>query len=105
MRLCPHRLASAEQWVKQYDAVKQGDREIAVVIALLRSILCFRDACSEHLCLAQIEALSEGEYMDYVLEQLRTGQSQAYSTFTDADLEAVEEEHVGEEFARYPFLY
>jgi hypothetical protein len=43
--------------------------------------------------------------MDYVLEQLRTGQRQPYSAFTDADLEAIEEEHIGEEFARYPFLY
>jgi hypothetical protein len=43
--------------------------------------------------------------MDYVLEQLRTGQRQPYSTFTDADLEAIEEEQIGEEFSRYPFLY
>lgn len=105
MRVCPHRLALAEQWIKQYDRGRPGDREIAVVIALLRSILCFRTACSEHVCMAQAEAMSEGEFMEYVLEQLRNGQRQPYSTLTDADLEAIEEEHIGEDFSRYPFLY
>src|SRR5688572_1957397 len=105
MRRCPHRLALAEQWVRAYDRVRKGDREIAVVIALLRSSLCFRNACSEHVCMAQVEAMSEGEYMDYVLDQLRAGQRQPYSTLTDADLQAIEEEPIGEHFCRYPFLY
>lgn len=51
------------------------------------------------------ESLSEGELMDYVLEQWRTGQRQPYIRFTDEDLEAIEEEWIGEHFSRYPFLY
>lgn len=105
MRVCPRRLALAEQWVKEYDRGKQGVRQIGIVIALLHSVICRRSDCSEQVCLAQIEALSEGEYMDYVLAQIRLGQRQPYSRLTDADLEAMEEEHIGEEFCRYPFLY
>jgi hypothetical protein len=52
-----------------------------------------------------VESLSEGEFMDYVLNELRTGKRQPYARFTDADLEAIEEERIGEHFSRYPFLY
>jgi len=105
MRRCPHRLALAEQWVSAYDRGRKGERKMAVVMALLRSVLCVRTACSEHVCMAQVEAMSEGAYMDYVLEQLRSGQRQSYGTLTDADLEAIEAEPIGEHFCRYPFLY
>ena len=105
MRVCPYRLALVEQWVKVYARDRQEDWDSAVVIALLRSIVCIRPDCSEQVCLAQIEAMEEGTYMEYVLEQLRNGQRQPYSTLTDADLEAIEEEHIGEDFSRYPFLY
>jgi hypothetical protein len=105
MRVCPHRLALVEQWIKAYDRVQLGDRDMTLGIALLRSIVCFRTDCSEQTCIAQIEAMSEGEYMTYVLEQVRTGKAQPYARLTDADLEAIEEEHIGEDFSRYPFLY
>jgi hypothetical protein len=105
MRRCPYRLALAEQWVSTDNRVRKGERELAVIMALLRSVLCVRSACSEHVCMAQVEAMSEGEFMNYVLDQVRTGQRQAYGTLTDAELEAIEEERIGEHFSRYPFLY
>jgi hypothetical protein len=49
--------------------------------------------------------MSEGEWMDYVLQQMRTGEQAPYGQLSDADLEAIEEEHIGEHFCRYPFLY
>jgi hypothetical protein len=52
-----------------------------------------------------VDSLSEGEFMDYVLNELCTGKRQPYAKLTDADLEAIEEEPIGEDFSRYPFLY
>lgn len=49
--------------------------------------------------------MGEGEYMDYVLERLRSGKAQPYAKLTDDDLETIEEEHIGAEFCRCPFLY
>lgn len=49
--------------------------------------------------------MSEWEWMDYVLEQIRTGRQAPYNQLSDADLEAMEEERIGEHFCRYPFLY
>jgi len=43
--------------------------------------------------------------MAYVLYQLCIGQRVLTIWFTDADLEAFEEERIGEHFSRYPFLY
>jgi len=49
--------------------------------------------------------LSEGEFLDAVLEQLPSGQQPPYARLTDEDLAAIEDERIGEHFSRYPFLY
>jgi hypothetical protein len=51
------------------------------------------------------DSLSERAFLDHILKELRTGQQQLVVRFTDDDLEAIEEEWVGEHFSRYPFLY
>jgi hypothetical protein len=43
--------------------------------------------------------------MAVVLAQLRTGARPPLVTCTDADLEALAEEWIGERVSRYPFLY
>ena len=43
--------------------------------------------------------------MDAVLAQLRTGARPPLVRFTQEDLEALEEEPIGEDFSRSPFLY
>ena len=52
-----------------------------------------------------LATMTEGELMAYVLHQLCIGQRVLTISFTDADLEAFEEERIGEHFSRYPFLY
>ena len=52
-----------------------------------------------------LATMTEGELMAYVLHQICTGQWVLTARFTDADLEAFEEERIGEHFSRYPFLY
>ena len=64
-----------------------------------------RQPYSEQQTAAAMEAMSELEFMDHILEQLLTGQYQPLIRLTDADLEAIEAEHIGEHFLRYPFLY
>jgi len=49
--------------------------------------------------------LSEGAFLDSILEQLRSGQWTLSVCLSDADLEAIEAEPIGEHFSRYPFLY
>ena len=51
------------------------------------------------------DSLSEGEFMDYVLNELRSGKRQPQVRFSEEELEAMEDERVGEHFCRYPFLY
>ena len=60
------------------------------------------DEASDALSLA---TMTEGELMAYVLHQLCISQWVLTIRFTDADLEAFEEERIGEHFSRYPFLY
>jgi len=43
--------------------------------------------------------------LDSILEQLRSGQWTLSVCLSDADLEAIEAEPIGEHFSRYPFLY
>lgn len=50
-------------------------------------------------------AMSELAFMDAVLAQLLTGQRQPLVRLTDDDLEAMDEEPIGEHFLQYPFLY
>lgn len=49
--------------------------------------------------------MSELEYMAYVHEQLLTGRREVLIKLTTEELDAIAEEHVGEHFSRYPFLY
>lgn len=51
------------------------------------------------------DEMSEGEFMDYVLQQIHQGQQPAYVQFADGELEGVEEEKIGEHFSQNPFLY
>lgn len=51
------------------------------------------------------DAMSELEYMTYVHEQLLIGRRSVLIKLTTEDLDAIAEEHVGEHFSRYPFLY
>lgn len=52
-----------------------------------------------------LATMTEAELMAYVLHQICIGQWVLTARFTDADLEAFEEERIGEHFSRYPFLY
>jgi hypothetical protein len=49
--------------------------------------------------------MSEGEFMDYVLQQIHQGKQPAYAQFTNGELEGIEEEKIGEHFSQNPFLY
>lgn len=49
--------------------------------------------------------LTEGAFLDYTLAQLHSGQRTPSICLSDADLAAIEAEHIGEHFVRYPFLY
>jgi hypothetical protein len=51
------------------------------------------------------EAMSEWEFVEYTLQQLAVGEQHVTAPFSDEALAAMEEERIGEEFARYPFLY
>ena len=51
------------------------------------------------------EAMDELAFMEHILEQLLTGQRQSQIRFREEEREAMEEEHIGEDVARYPFLY
>lgn len=50
-------------------------------------------------------SMSEAAFMEYILEQLLTGQRQPTIRFTEEEQEAIEAEHIGEDVLRYPFLY
>lgn len=50
-------------------------------------------------------ALAEGAFLVYILAQLHNGQWTPSVYLSDADLAAIEAEHIGEHFSRYPFLY
>lgn len=49
--------------------------------------------------------MRELEYMAYVHEQLLTGRREVLIKLIAEDLDAIAEEHIGEHFSRYPFLY
>jgi hypothetical protein len=52
-----------------------------------------------------IDSLSEGEFMDVVLNELRTSKRHPRVRFSEEALQAMEDEWIGEHFCRYPFLY
>lgn len=49
--------------------------------------------------------MSEREFLEYVLEQLLTGQRHPFVRLTKEALEAIEEERIGDHCLQYPFLY
>lgn len=49
--------------------------------------------------------MSEGEFMEYALAQLREGKVQMFTSFNTEELENIEDEPIGEDFSRQPFLY
>ena len=61
--------------------------------------------CRAEQTVAVVETMSELDFMDYILTQLLTGERQPLVSLTDVILAAIEEEHIGEHFSRYPFLY
>lgn len=50
-------------------------------------------------------AMSEADFLAFTLQQLRTGDQAPTVHFSDAALAALEDEQIGEEFSRTPFLY
>jgi hypothetical protein len=54
---------------------------------------------------AQIDPakLSEGEFMDYMLNQLDAGEIEPVVRFSDGDWD--DDEEIGEDFSRHPFFY
>lgn len=51
------------------------------------------------------ENMSEAEFMEFILEELDTGTQPAYARLTAAELEAMEEETIGDHHSQHPFLY
>ena len=51
------------------------------------------------------ENMNETEFMDYTLEQLRQGKLSPVVSFNAEALDSLEEEHIGDDFSRQPFLY
>jgi len=51
------------------------------------------------------EAMSELDFMEYTFQQLQSGDQKPAVTFSAETLAAMEDEQIGEEFARQPFLY
>ena len=51
------------------------------------------------------DGMSELEFMEHTLQQLRHGETRAFVTLSDSVLEAMEEEQIGEHISRYPFQY
>ena len=49
--------------------------------------------------------MSEVEFMDYTLNQMRQGNGIPVGQDSGEALAAIEAEHIGEDFARHPFLY
>lgn len=51
------------------------------------------------------ETMSELDFMEYTFQQLQSGDQKPTVTFSAETLAAIEDEQIGEEFARQPFLY
>lgn len=51
------------------------------------------------------EQMSELDFMEYTFQQLQTGAQKSTVTFSEEVLTAMENEPIGEEFMRQPFLY
>ncbi|MEZ4861121.1 MAG: hypothetical protein R3C14_07440 [Caldilineaceae bacterium] len=51
------------------------------------------------------DGMSESEFMEYTLQQLNKGERTPLVPLSEETLEAIEEEHIGQHFSCYPFLY
>lgn len=51
------------------------------------------------------DSMSELEFMEYTLQQVSNGTHESLVRFSAEELAAMEEERIGEEFSRHPFLY
>ncbi len=51
------------------------------------------------------DEMSELEFMEFTLQQLQSGEQTPLVTLSQAAVEAMEEEHIGEDFSHRPFLY
>lgn len=49
--------------------------------------------------------MSEADFLHFVVDQLASGEQAATVTLGDADLAAIDEEAIGADFCRQPFLY
>lgn len=64
-----------------------------------------RQVCGESLITEMTTAVSEFAFLEHILERLLTGQHHPGIRFTEEELAAIEEEPIGEDFLRHPFLY
>jgi len=55
--------------------------------------------------IANLDAMSEAEFLNYALNALRESDSQPFIKAKAATLAAIRTEHIGEDFARHPFFY
>jgi hypothetical protein len=51
------------------------------------------------------DGMDEFEFMEHALQQLRQNGTNHFVTLDDGTLAAMEEEHPGEDFSRFPFRY
>ncbi|MBX3012046.1 MAG: hypothetical protein KF832_11095 [Caldilineaceae bacterium] len=51
------------------------------------------------------ENMSELEFMEHTLQQIKQEQHPPFAKFSEEALAAIENERIGEEFSRHPFLY
>jgi hypothetical protein len=57
------------------------------------------------LTLSETKKLSEGAFMDHVLDQIETGEVKPIFRMSDQEWREAEDENIGEDFSQYPFLY
>lgn len=51
------------------------------------------------------EGMSEVDFMNHILDQVEAGTRLPTVRFNDDELQALDDEAIGEDFARHPFLY
>jgi hypothetical protein len=49
--------------------------------------------------------MNEIEFMDYMLNRIEAGEIEPFALLSEEELQAMEDERIGEDFSRYPFLY
>jgi hypothetical protein len=51
------------------------------------------------------DGMNEIEFMDYMLNRIEAGEIEPFARLSEEELQAMEDERIGEDFSRYPFLY